>query len=141
MKPSTKPIPTRVSNTYECLTNDDEIDNVGHVNSTSAITKAPRTETTHKGRKNEKKTQPAKEESGTQCNVVTQTGVVKTHELRNVGIMKKQLVPSAVMDLGTMIATNSGMLEGDNEDDASAMTGSTKKSETNRKIDIPNIFF
>ena len=45
------------------------------------------------------------------------------------------------MDLGTMITTNNGMLEVDNEDDASAMTGTTKKSETNQKIDISDIFF
>ena len=66
---------------------------------------------------------------------------MKTRELQNTGITKKQSVPSEVMDLGSMITTNIGMLEGDNEDDASEMTGSTKKSETNRKIDISDIFF
>ena len=145
VKPSAKPTPTLVSNKYECLTNDnnDGNDAVETVDRAVATVNVPQTETTDNRRNHKKKNRPARDEREHRRDADTRTGVVKTRELRNTGAKKKQSLPSAVMDLGTMITSNNGMPAVDNEDNASTMTGTTKKHREKyiRKIDISNIFF
>ena len=144
VKPTSN-FPALLSNTYECLTNDNNDDNdaVANVDRTVEFKKVPRTGTTVKRRNNKKKTKPARDESGIRRDADTRPVVVKTRELQNIRTKKKQPLPSAIVDLGTMITTNKGIPGVDNEDDASAMTGTTKNSEKkyNQQIDIPEVFF
>ena len=121
-----------MSYTYECLTNDnDQIDNAGHVLSSSprTISTVPRTVATHKGGKIKKKTPWTKNKGKTGRNVPT--------SVRNTEITNKQSAPSVVKEAGTVAKTEN---EGRNSaDDISTMTGSTESA--TRKIDISDIFF
>ena len=137
---STTPTPKRVSNAYECLTNEnDESDNAGHgySSSTSNTTTVPSKETTHKGGKNKKKTPSAKNKAKTRHNAVTGKGVT-TPSTRNTGITNKQSVPSVATEVGTVEKTDNGKIEENIEDDISTMTGSTESA--TRKINISDIF-
>ena len=65
VKPTTKPTPTRVSNSYKCLANDnnDDENDVECDDRTLEIKQAPRTDKTVKGKNNKKKTIPERKES------------------------------------------------------------------------------
>ena len=146
VKPTTKPTPTLVSNTYECLANDnnDDDDDGECADRTVAIKQEPRTGKTVKGKNTKKKTTPGRDESDSRGDTDTRPVVMETRELGNTRIKKKQPPTTAVVDLGTMITTNKGMPGVDNEDDASAMTGTTKnlgEVKYNQQIDILEGFF
>ena len=91
------------------------------------IKQEPQTGKTVKGRNNNKKSCPGRDESDIRGDMDTQPVVVETGELQNTRIKKKQPPTTAVVDLGTMITTNKGMPGVDNEDDASVMTRTTTK--------------
>jgi len=142
VKPTTKPIPTLVSNTYGCLANDnnDDEDVNESVDRIVEIKEEQQTGKTGKGKNNKKKTNPGRKESDRDGGMDTRPVVVATRELRNTKIKKKQPSTTAVVDLGTMITTTQGMPDVDNEDDNSTMTGTTTNSSEvkyNQQIDIP----
>ena len=83
VKPSANLTQTLVSNTYECLTNDNNDDNdaVENVDRAVETDKVSQTGTTVKGRNNNNKTSLARDESGIRRDADTRTVVVKTREL------------------------------------------------------------
>ena len=85
VKPTTKPTPTLVSNTYECLTNDNNNDDdLEYANCTVEINQVPRTGKTVQGMNNKKMTSPGRDESDNRCdnNTNTRPVIVETCELR-----------------------------------------------------------
>ena len=151
VKPTTKPIPTLVSNTYECLTNDNnnnnnDDDDAEYADCTVEIKQVPQTGTTVQAMNKKKMTSQGRDESDNRGdgNTDIRPVVGGTCELQNTKIKKKQPSTTAVVGLGTMITTNKGIPGVDNADDASAMTVATKYScrgKYNQQIDIPEGFF
>ena len=105
VKPTTTPTPTLVSNTYECLANDnnDDEDDDECADRTVEIKEEQQTGKTVNGKNNKKKTNPGRKERDSRGDTDTQPVVVATRELRNTRIKKKKPPTIAVVDLGTMI--------------------------------------
>ena len=127
VQPTTKSTPPIVSNTYECLTNenddDDDDNDIECVDRTVAINQVPQIETSVR-MNNNKMASPGRDERDDRGddNTNKRPVVVEICELRNTEIKKKKSSTTAVLDLGTMITP--GVDNG--EDDALAVTMATK---------------
>ena len=134
VKPTTKPAPTRVSNTYACLTNDNDDDDVvaGRIAATNRVT---RTEKSVKGMNNKKmisqgmKEYADDEDDDDDDDTDKSPVLVEVRELRNTEIMEKNSSTTEVLDLGIMITINNCMPGVNNSvGDALVVTVATKNS-------------